>query len=657
MKKMKNYYTIISTVTALLFIGWGLMECSDSPLLQPLQTSPSGLVARSDLPSVLEKLGGRPCPEATAFTCVTIQVPLDHARPWGKMLPFRFAVHPAARASQGALVISEGGPGSPGISAVEAFLHHEDWLANDIDLIAYDLRGTGGSAAVECAVAKSQYERKGRSVRTGEEATALMQRAKEFSVACAREMGVAPDDLPFYDTQQAVQDLESMRQALGIEQLMIYGKSYGSQIAQIYGFKFPTHTRSIIIDGVVDMYLSHREYNQSVMNSVNNVLKWVLEACAFIPDCAADFAGDPQGAFKRVTRKLEQGPMPYTFIHPSGRAEARTFTRAHLDMATVDALASFFNRLLFLRALAAADRLGDYLPLGRLAFTMTQLDPATYALQDHDASQAIYHAIVCNDCGRSGADPDEAARAWVASAQQFLQEGSPLVSGLLLDLPCCYWPSAKNHETAPSPGTSAQIPYTPVSTLIIGAEADPLTPMDQALAVFERREDAKAILVSGGQHVMWTRGSACVDDAVQRFVLGQASEKVTRCQTTLLQWYKALPPVKEQLQDASARLASVEREIYFLPELELWDHRRPLTIGCGKAGTVSLEAERQEIKVRFSGCSFVKGIALSGEGRQSEFGRKFEGKLRLLPQGAQYTYRLDEDQISVTPLSPSLTVR
>jgi pimeloyl-ACP methyl ester carboxylesterase len=406
------------------------------------------------------------------------------------------------------------------------------------------------------------------------------------------------------------------------------------------------------------MYLSHREYNQSVMNSVNNVLKWVLKACALIPDCAADFAGDPQGAFNRVARTLEQGPVPYTFIHPSGRAEARSFTRAHLDMATVDALSGFFNRLLLLRALAAADRLGDYLPLGRLAFTMAQLDPATYALQDHDASQAIYHAIVCNDCGRSGADRDEAARAWVASAQQFLQEGSPLVSGLLLDLPCCTWPSAQNHEAPPpSSGTSAPRPYTPVPTLIIGAEADPLTPMDQALAVFERREKAKAILVSGGQHVMWTRGSACVDKAVQRFILGQASEKVTRCQTTLLQWYKALPPAKEQLQDAAARLASVEREIYFLPELELWDHRRPLTIGCGKAGTVTLEAERQGTKVRFCGCSFVEGIALFGEGRQSGLGRKFEGQLRLLPQGTGYTYRRDEDRISLTPLSPALTVR
>ena len=80
------------------------------PFSQPNKAQNS---ATQDL---LDALGGVPCFDWSIFTCVTIEVPLDHFNPADtRTIPVTFAVLPASGARKGMFVTAVGGPGYSGI--------------------------------------------------------------------------------------------------------------------------------------------------------------------------------------------------------------------------------------------------------------------------------------------------------------------------------------------------------------------------------------------------------------------------------------------------------------------------------------------------------------------------------------------------------------
>lgn len=640
-----NYKVFLISFAPWLLSGWN-SETGHTTLYRKSSTE-------RGIKSVLASLGGSACPDAPEFVCVTLNMPVDHYRPDERTLNFRIAVRPATGKSRGAWLIAEGGPGAAGILAASGYLHFAPWLGQEYDVIAYDLRGTGGSSRVECPKAKSEYERLGRYIGTHDDAQSLLRRTRVFAQDCPAEAGFAPSNLPFYNTEQAVEDIESARIALGLETLTIYGKSYGTQIAQIYARAHPDHTRALILDGVVDMTLTHLEYNESVTGATNRVLERVLADCSSRSECAADFRADAKDAFDRVAAQLQSEPAEYDFILPSGVPQRRAFTRAQLDMATIDSLQAGHSRMMFLRALAAAERSGDFAPLGRLAYTTALLDPATFTFDEGQDSQATYHAFVCNDCGRSGATSDEAAWKWIAAGQELIANGTRLVSGLFLDLVCSYWPSAIDTSTSmgTSPPNESDGTVRSIPTLILAAEADPLTPVEQAMAVFDRLPDAVAVRVAGGQHVLWGRGSSCVDEAVRAFAIDAVvpTKRVSQCEMPLVKWYKSLVPLSAgDLRDDAQRIASVEREVLFLPEYNLWDHQGRLTLGCGVAGSVTFEDTGDGTGVTFAGCSFTQGVVVSGGGLLTAHGEQFEGTVYLGAGVSSLRYSRSGDRVSTS---------
>src|SRR5688572_9311720 len=78
--------------------------------------SPSSLPQKQDTQQILEELGGAPCFEWSYFTCVTIDVPLNHFDPNDtRTIPVVFAVLPASGERKGMFVVATGGPGTSGV--------------------------------------------------------------------------------------------------------------------------------------------------------------------------------------------------------------------------------------------------------------------------------------------------------------------------------------------------------------------------------------------------------------------------------------------------------------------------------------------------------------------------------------------------------------
>lgn len=71
---------------------------------------------------LLDDLGGVPCFDGSLFTCVTIEMPLDHFNPADtRTIPITFAVLPASGARKGMFVTATGGPGYSGIASADLY--------------------------------------------------------------------------------------------------------------------------------------------------------------------------------------------------------------------------------------------------------------------------------------------------------------------------------------------------------------------------------------------------------------------------------------------------------------------------------------------------------------------------------------------------------
>ena len=92
------------------------------------------------------------CPDAPGFTCSTLRVPLDHARPARGTLSLAVAVEDG-NGRRPFLLLLTGGPGQPGVPfAARLSLRVR---RGDYRLVLIDQRGTG-SGALQCPALQAQ---------------------------------------------------------------------------------------------------------------------------------------------------------------------------------------------------------------------------------------------------------------------------------------------------------------------------------------------------------------------------------------------------------------------------------------------------------------------------------------------------------------------
>ena len=101
---------------AIFFSSFAAVPVSQSTA--PLKTEPL---------DILDDLEGVPCFEESAFTCVTIDVPLDHFNPSDtRTIPVVFAILPASGERRGMFVTATGGPGTSGVLSADSYSSYFD---------------------------------------------------------------------------------------------------------------------------------------------------------------------------------------------------------------------------------------------------------------------------------------------------------------------------------------------------------------------------------------------------------------------------------------------------------------------------------------------------------------------------------------------------
>jgi len=405
--------------------------------------------------------------------------------------------HPAAE-SKGVVVFNPGGPGESGVlifplleSLVPASLRQR------FTLVSFDERGTGSSEPLLCgpsAVVASS------AVAGTEAATRIFSNLER---SCRSEH---PALFPTVNTTTSARDMDQLRAALGVRRIDFYGLSYGTALGSVYEELFPSHVRSMVLDGAVDANLSLSVDATEEAPAIQNALEHALTSCMLAPDCP--LGEDPVGLYRDLQQTLSRAPLP-----APGDGDSTAVTVGDLDTATLLYLSAPNYATGYFPALAAA-----------AAGNGTALRSVALGLEIDLNGQSLVGplwAITCNDAATHPNATTTAALARSLEARYPLG-GAEAVSNNLIA--CPGW-TGTNGPIAHLSRTRAPAP------LIVGNTYDPNTPYASARAL-TAAIGGRLVTYVGYGHTWLLNGStnSCMQEVVTAYLVNASlPAKGTRC--------------------------------------------------------------------------------------------------------------------------------
>lgn len=599
-----------------------------------------------------EVVRDEPCGEdvADGFRCVTLRMPLDHFAASDRTIEvtYAFRPHSGRGAARGTFVTLTGGPGTSGIASAASYTDSFDEAIRDrYDIVFLDQRGAHLSGDLTCPDAALAWYRTDADPSTSTAATGLGADAKSFVDACITESKVDPGILPFLGTAQAVEDLDAIREHMGVDRLTVYGESYGTQYAQQYAAAHPDRIAALLLDGPVDLSRSLLEYYDEQTRGFDEALEGTLYDCTTARSCTTDLALDAPNAlavWADLAAALATRPRSFEFHGKGGRSETRRFTAGDLLNAGSSFLYSEYDRMLLQRAVAAASQ-GDLWYLSRLLYSGLVMDPDTQeAIPDPSYSDGLYYAVECLDYAIPGDTPTERAQAYLDAGRELGMADRRMGDIFYGDLPCAWWPAQP--DSAERPPLLKDVPFP---MLVLGATLDPATPWANGQRIVDAANGAWAIVKPGGPHVIYGRGETCPDDLVTAFLVsGELPDaRRTVCPGNVADDYVRLPPLDpSDYAGTRAALRAVDREVVTSVDYWYWDAEEPLEVGCRFGGTVRYTPTDSGARLRLEGCSWSRGLAITGSGVIDDDAETLTLRVHDGMGGDEVRYRRDADGAS-----------
>ncbi|GAA3870553.1 alpha/beta hydrolase [Saccharothrix violaceirubra] len=427
-----------------------------------------------------------------SLECTRIEVPLDYAKPDGKVIKLGLLRQKASGERIGSLILNPGGPGASGMEAAASLSTsvRRTPVSEHFDLVGFDPRGVGASEpAVKClSDTERDTDRLDNDVDTSSAGIAQTEAEnKAFADKCAAKMGA--DVLANLGTRDVVKDLDVMRSVLGDTKLTYLGYSYGTAIGTAYAEAFPDNVRALVLDGAVDPTQTEAESLVAQGAGFQKAFEEFAAWCARRDDCALgkDVASASK-TFRELTLPLVQNPIA---VGDRKLSYGDAITGAIQAMYSNDLWTPLNTGLAELRG-------------GKGDMLLTLAD--AYFGRDEDGRYSsitdAFTAIKCVDEPRltDRTVLDDIARKYKAAAP-FLDDGNPAVGALDA---CAFWPVPPT--VTPHPPSVKGLP--PV--LVISTTGDPATPYDAGVNLAQAL-GGSLLTFEGNQHTVYLQGNSCVD--------------------------------------------------------------------------------------------------------------------------------------------------
>ncbi|WP_018331793.1 alpha/beta fold hydrolase [Actinomycetospora chiangmaiensis] len=436
-----------------------------------------------------------PCTSASLVAagaqCGFVTVPLDYADPGGRKITIAISriTHKTSQ-SQGVMLVNPGGPGGSGLALSRLQSRVPNGAGNAYDWIGFDPRGVGASEpALSCDKTYAGFNRPYYVATQDPRAEAAwLAKTSSYTAACA----VAGRDLlPHLKTTDTVEDMESIRKALGEQQINFYGFSYGTYLGTVYATLHPQQVRRMVLDGVVDPSRVWEQGNDdqdvAFERSVGVFFGWVAKYDAVYH--LGTTAQAVRARYDEQYQKLRTQPAGGLI----GSSEWNDiFLQAGYYVYGWEDIASAFSAWV-----------NQQNPAGLLAL---------YPAPTDDNGYAVYLGVQCTDAPWSRYPAFRAQNAALFPKAPF-----ETWANAWFNAPCTFWPAPAGRPTVVNGAAAPPI-------LLVSETLDAATPYSGALAVRRSFPQSRLVEGTGGTtHAGTLQGQApCEDQIVANYLASGA---------------------------------------------------------------------------------------------------------------------------------------
>ena len=440
------------------------------------------------------------------FDCTELRVPIDYEDL--SVGTFRISVLRAAAKDQdkrlGAIVVNPGGPGGSGVD----YAYNADYIfspdVTDVyDVVGFDPRGVAQSEPISCFTPKELDANLASDSKPDNpaELTLTLKESEAFAKECLEKT----PHLEHFTTLETARDMDILRAALGETKLNYVGKSYGTYLGTLYASLFPKNVGRFVLDGAVDPNISMKEQNLAQAIGFDKALEAFVKDCATQSDCP--FTGTPAQSREIILATLKAAALaPLPQKNPAD-GDDRVITESLIVIGMASSLYDNLDGWPKLRQAftESAQNYGDTFLL--LADEYSGRNPdGTFASNDFD-SGAVIDCLDWRD-RRSNDQYTADAKEFTAKAPIF----GPYIA--FSGMHCQFFPQP---STQRAPNTLTEIKTAPI--IVIGTIRDPATPYIWSRSLAKIFTGSRLISLDADGHTGHGRGSACVDDAVDEYLL------------------------------------------------------------------------------------------------------------------------------------------
>ena len=438
--------------------------------------------------------------------CGWLTVPLQHSDPAGATIQLGVVILRATGASHepDPLVMAQGGPGG---STIDTYLSpmKDSPIRRQRDIVLFDQRGTTHTKPrLQCTEYTDLLLR---TVETDVPDAEADKQNLDAAQACKLRLQKEGVNLSAYDSVENAADVNSLREALGYDQINLYGVSYGTLLGQHVMRDFPQILRSAVLDGVVAPRTS---FVAEAGRSENNSLTQLFAACKADSKCNAAYPTLEQTLYDTAAR-WQKTPAR---VPMSDTDNGQTYN----VVVNGDALEGFVFQSLyatdllpFLPYVIDEASKGNTAPLGNIGGLF---------VFDQSVSYGMYYSVTCAEDGnfdpnavdQSGLRPDIVRR-----------DKRNLKS---LKEVCNLWSVDLLPPSADEPVTSD------VPTLLLSGHFDPITPAPNAEDVARTLSNATTFVFPNTGHGAF-QSEKCANGIVQAFIADPSAKPDGSCIASL----------------------------------------------------------------------------------------------------------------------------
>ncbi len=252
-------------------------------------------------------LGDRMCPvagptgetEGETYYCGLLYVPENYAKPDDGTIQITYAVLKSKSLSPlpDPVVYLEGGPGGSAIAGLSSYADIFAEMRQSRDIILFDQRGTKYSTRLDCDPFLLLLNH---LINTDPETADLFQEivnetpdtlmgttvSQIYMGACAEGLTDAGYDLTQYNSANSVKDLFELTNALGYDEVNLYGISYGTRLAMTAMRDHPDQIRSVVLDSTYPLQINNLEHMSDLLDEV---LVKLVATCKADRECNRNF--------------------------------------------------------------------------------------------------------------------------------------------------------------------------------------------------------------------------------------------------------------------------------------------------------------------------------------------------------------------------------